>query len=154
DDTAFFFGRCRALVPDLSLAVKGLIPVALVFQCGDPRAYGPTRQQTSTSSTAIFVVNVFGNTPTRRWEATFPGGSVGPRVSHDGHVIDMDGTTVSGDPIIVDGWTRTITQDGASVYGAAASADWFELSPGSQSFTLARDSGSGTWVFRWRDAWL
>lgn len=175
------YGRPRGVQTALGRGfLSGTIRARAEFLATDPRKYSTTEQTASTGlatssggltfpASAPFVFGSGGSGSTMScpndgtfaapWVATFAGPLVAPTLTHvdSGKALILSGANIAaGETLIVDSLARTILLNGtASRYSwLAATSQWFDLSPGTNSVNLTGASGSGTVSLAWRSAWV
>lgn len=142
---------------------KGVAGGAVEFFCADPRIYAWTVDSTTitlagvaSNSGTVTNAGSFANQPTL--EITGP--ATNPRVANaadSNRSIKLDGILASGDTLIIDLRTKTVTINGVNRFDMVRSdSQWWQLLPGANSITMNRDQTTGTaqLVVRKRNTYL
>jgi hypothetical protein len=99
------------------------------------------------------------NSGTRRaeWTATITGPVTNPSFVHvdQSKTIALVGSLSSGDTLVVDSETRTITLNGTTNYYSSLSStsQWFTLTPGANTLSFRATAGTGTLSLVYRNTW-
>ncbi len=170
-------GRPRKVSLDTSNLKSGKATATLEFIAGDPRWYGATLRQATLNVTAP----ASGRSYDRSFDYGYGGGgsSAAQTITNDGsfptpptlrvfgpltNVTVTNETTgesltltyavQSGEYLDVDFSARTVLLNGTASRYYAMSGSWWELPAGSSTVRMSANSGTGTVLLSWRDAWI
>lgn len=74
--------------------------------------------------------------------------------------VQWSGSVTSGEDVVIDAGTWTVTNDGADAYSdftvnsAHTAQRWIVLDPDGQTFTITLSAGAGTFEFSWSEQWV
>lgn len=133
-----------------------VVAAELSWTCPDPLVYVDAASSLNLTAATPATVANSGKRATDRWELTIPVGAVNPSLAAStGESIDLPAHTVATNPVIINGHTHEITQNGVDIFTEMSNPSrFFKLAPGNTDVTYDRDSGGGTATFTWRSAWL
>jgi hypothetical protein len=107
----------------------------------------------TTSSGSLGDASVFSfGTADAPWTAQLFGPLTDPRIILNGQSINMTGSIPAGSILLVDSRTGRVTLDGAMRPWVLATSTWWDIPPGSSTFSLRAAAGTGSAVLTWRDA--
>lgn len=176
DVARIYRGRPRRATPKLDLLIRGnMAEVQCEFTVADPRWYaGITRSVTvgvaamtgglatpvdttggvtttsSGSSGDVSVVNA-GTAPAP-WTAYIVGPVTTPRLIMAGKTFELLGDVPAGSTLVVDSYNGTIRLDGAARPWKSFESTWWEIPPGTSTFSFRALAGTGTATLIWQDA--
>lgn len=170
--TKVYRGRPLSCVPVLDGSDTG--SARCTFTVADPRWYSTTKSVnvtvasmsggittpidttggiTSTgsgSSGDVTVVNA-GTAPAP-WTAYINGPVTTPRLILGGQTLELLGDVPAGSTLVVDSYNGTIRLDGASRPWKSFESVWWEIPPGTSTFSFRAVTGTGTATLIWQDA--
>lgn len=153
-ETLTLFGRPEGIVDDgLNAYSADLIRCFGVFTALDPYKYGPEEVDTVAPAATEEIIND-GNVASRRWGVSIPTGAVNPTVNGETGIVDFAAYTVSTNPVLLNGRTRTALQNAVSKYTEITQPfTWPKLQPGGNDWTYTNDGGASAITITWRSAW-
>lgn len=86
------------------------------------------------------------------WRVTLVGPLTSPRISLNGRAVVILGDIAAGSSATVDSRSQSVTVDGVYQSWLSIESDWWEIPPGSSTFSLRAQAGTGTATLRWQDA--
>lgn len=104
----------------------------------------------SGSTGDVTVVN--SGTAKAPWTAYITGPVDTPRLILGGQTLELRGVVPAGSTLVVDSYNGTIRLDGATRPWATFESTWWEIPPGTSTFSFRAISGTGTAMLIWRDA--
>lgn len=170
-----FMLRGRPRPPEIIAAGNdhGYGAARLVFELLDPLRYSSTAKSAATSvaastggmvtpmdtpmvttgsgSSGDVTVTNDGTAPAP-WQAFLTGPLTTPRLILGGETITVDGEIASGSTAILDSRDGSLLIDGAPYPWVTVDSVWWEIPPGSSTFSFRAAGGTGTALLTWRDA--
>lgn len=86
------------------------------------------------------------------WKAFLTGPLTTPRLILGGKTITLDGAIATGSTALVDSRDGSVLVDGAPQPWVTVDSTWWEIPPGSSTFSFRAAAGTGTALLAWRDA--
>lgn len=166
--------RGRPLRPAVITDEWGYGTANIRFDVLDPLTYGAAQRQASVTLTPVtggfdnpiitpivttssgstgdaFVLNE-GRAPAP-WSVLISGPITNPRLILNSKSIDIVGVIPAGSNLLVDSRTGRVELDGAMRPWVVGYSQWWDIPPGSSTFSFRADGGTGTAILTWRDAY-
>jgi hypothetical protein len=103
----------------------------------------------SGSTGDALVVN--DGTAPSEWSATISGPVTSPRLILGGKTVQLDADIAEGTVVTVDSRTGSVVVSGAARPWVALSSVWWQIPPGSSTFSARATAGTGSASLTWRD---
>jgi hypothetical protein len=158
DETLLYAGviraRCifEALDPLWYSGVEKSVTVATLVETGGVVTPLVTPLVTTSSGSTGDASVVNEGTTSARWTVRLVGPLTQPRLILNGVTILIDGEVPAGETALVDSATRTVTMTSQVRHWVSYVSTWWDIPPGTSTFSLRATAGTGTATLVWRDA--
>jgi hypothetical protein len=152
----FLLGRARvtfeALDPRWYAATTTSVSAATLVETGGFETPMVTPLVTTTSGSTGDASVTNNGTTDAPWTATLNGPLTEPRLVLNGVTILINGTIPAGEIATVDSRTRSVIMGEQVRHWVSYVSSWWDIPPGTSTFSLRATSGTGTVLLNWRDA--
>lgn len=168
-------GRPSLIDVDYSGLTQGVVRTRCVFEAFDWRWYDASTKSvtvsvagttggittpidttggiTSTGSGSTGDASVVNaGTAPAPWTAYINGPVTTPRLIMAGQTLELLGDVPAGSTLVVDSYNGTIRLDGASRPWKSFESVWWEIPPGTSTFSFRAAAGTGSATLIWQDA--